>query len=94
VRVGNARFRIGQDFRQCCAVISQSDAKFIATIKVNTRRGHVILGRHRRRWKRSEKSGEWKETSSFGPTDLAVVSQLSRHAFQAVTELKAQNRGR
>jgi hypothetical protein len=43
---------------------------------------------------KDEKSGEWKETSSFGPTDLAVVSQLSSQAFQAITELKAQNRGR
>jgi hypothetical protein len=26
-------------------------------------------------------SGEWKETSSFSPTDLAVLSQLSGQAF-------------
>jgi hypothetical protein len=43
---------------------------------------------------KDEKSGEWKESSSFSPTDLAVVSQLSSQAFQAITELKAQNRGR
>lgn len=43
---------------------------------------------------KDEKSGEWKETSSFSPTDLAVVSQLSSQAFQAITELKAQSRGR
>jgi hypothetical protein len=43
---------------------------------------------------KDEKSGEWKETSTFGPTDLAVVSPLSGQAFQAITELKAQNRGR
>jgi hypothetical protein len=43
---------------------------------------------------RDEKSGEWKETSSFSPTELAVVAQLSGQAFQAITELKAQNRGR
>jgi hypothetical protein len=43
---------------------------------------------------KDDKSGEWKETSSFSPTDLAVVSQLSSQAFQAITELKAQNRGR
>jgi len=43
---------------------------------------------------RDEKSGEWKESSSFSPTDLAVVAQLSGLAFQAITELKAQNRGR
>jgi len=39
-------------------------------------------------------SGEWKETSSFSPTDLAVLSQLSGQAFQAITELKFQSRGR
>jgi hypothetical protein len=39
-------------------------------------------------------SGEWKETSSFSPTDLAVLSQLSGQAFQAITELKSQSRGR
>jgi hypothetical protein len=43
---------------------------------------------------KDEKSGEWKETSSFSPTDLAVLSQLSSQAFQAITELKAQGRGR
>jgi hypothetical protein len=39
-------------------------------------------------------SGEWKETSSFSPTDLAVLSQLSGQAFQAIGDLKAQSRGR
>ena len=43
---------------------------------------------------KDENSGEWKETSSFSPTDLAVVAQLTGQAFQAITELKAQNRGR
>jgi hypothetical protein len=43
---------------------------------------------------KDEKSGEWKETSSLSPTDLAVVSQLSSQAFQAITELKSQSRGR
>jgi hypothetical protein len=43
---------------------------------------------------KDESSGEWKETSSFSPADLAVVAQLSGQAFQAITELKAQNRGR
>jgi hypothetical protein len=43
---------------------------------------------------RVDKSGEWKETSSVGQTDLAVVSQLSSQTFQAITELKAQNRRR
>jgi hypothetical protein len=27
---------------------------------------------------KDENSGEWKETSSFSPTDLAVVAQLKR----------------
>jgi len=39
-------------------------------------------------------AGDWKETKSFSPTDLAVVSQLSGQAFQAITELKSQSRGR
>lgn len=43
---------------------------------------------------KEEASGEWKETKSFSPTDLAVVSQLSSQAFQAITELKAQSRAR
>jgi hypothetical protein len=43
---------------------------------------------------KDDASGEWKETKSFSPTDLAVVSQLSSQAFQAITELKAQSRGR
>lgn len=43
---------------------------------------------------KDEKSGEWKEISSFSPTDLAVVSQLSSQAFQAIGELKSQSRGR
>jgi hypothetical protein len=43
---------------------------------------------------KDDKSGEWKETKSFSPTDLAVVSQLSSQAFQAITELKSQSRGR
>jgi hypothetical protein len=38
--------------------------------------------------------GDWKETTSLSPTDLAVVSQLSSQAFQAITELKSQSRGR
>jgi hypothetical protein len=43
---------------------------------------------------KDDKSGEWKETSSFSPTDLAVVAQLSSQAFQAIIELKAQSRAR
>jgi hypothetical protein len=43
---------------------------------------------------KDDKTGEWKETKSFSPTDLAVISQLSGQAFQTITELKAQSRGR
>jgi hypothetical protein len=43
---------------------------------------------------KDDASGEWKDTKSFSPTDLAVVSQLSSQAFQAIGELKAQGRGR
>lgn len=43
---------------------------------------------------RDDKTGEWKETSSFSPTDLALLAQLSSQAFQAITELKSQSRGR
>jgi hypothetical protein len=43
---------------------------------------------------KDDASGEWKETKGFSPTDLAVLSQLSSQAFQAIGELKAQGRGR
>ncbi len=43
---------------------------------------------------KDDKSGEWKETKSFSPTDLAVLAQLSSQAFQAIGELKSQSRGR
>jgi hypothetical protein len=43
---------------------------------------------------KDDKSGEWKETTSYSPTDLAVLAQLSGQAFQAIGELKAQSRGR
>jgi hypothetical protein len=42
---------------------------------------------------KDDASNEWKDTKSFSPTDLAVVSQLSSAAFQAITELKSQSRG-
>jgi hypothetical protein len=38
--------------------------------------------------------GDRKDTKSFSPTDLAVLSQLSSQAFQAIGELKSQSRGR
>ena len=43
---------------------------------------------------KDDATGEWKDTKSFSPTDLAVVSQLSSQAFQAITELKSQSRDR
>jgi hypothetical protein len=43
---------------------------------------------------KDDKSGEWKETTSFSPTDLAVLAQLSSQGFQAIGELKSQSRGR
>jgi hypothetical protein len=43
---------------------------------------------------KDDATGEWKDTKSFSSTDLAVVSQLSSQAFQAITELKSQSRGR
>jgi hypothetical protein len=42
---------------------------------------------------KDDASGEWKDTKSFSPTDLAVLSQLSSQAFQAIGELKWQGRG-
>jgi hypothetical protein len=43
---------------------------------------------------KDEKSGEWKTTSSFSPTDLLVVGELGRQAFAKITELKQRGRGR
>jgi hypothetical protein len=43
---------------------------------------------------KDDAAGDWKETKSFGPTDLAVLSQLSAQAFQAITEMKSQSRSR
>jgi hypothetical protein len=43
---------------------------------------------------KDDASGEWKDTTSFSPTDLAVLAQLSAQAFQAIGELKSQSRGR
>ena len=41
-----------------------------------------------------DKSGEWKETTSFSPADLAVLGMLSAQAFQAIVGFKAQSRSR
>ena len=43
---------------------------------------------------KDKESGEWKETSSFSPADLAVASQLTSQAFQEIVKLKQQGRGR
>ena len=43
---------------------------------------------------KDDKSGEWKTTTSYSPTDLLVVAELSREAFAKITELKAQGRAR
>ena len=44
---------------------------------------------------KDEARSEWKETKSFSPTDLTVLlAQLSGLAFQAITVLKSQSRGR
>jgi hypothetical protein len=43
---------------------------------------------------KDEASGQWKETSSFSPADLAVASQLTSQAFQEIVRLKQQGRAR
>lgn len=43
---------------------------------------------------KDDKTGEWKQTSSFSPTDLLVVGELGRQAFAKITELKQQGRAR
>jgi hypothetical protein len=43
---------------------------------------------------KDEKSGEWKTSASFSPTDLLVVGELSRQAFGKIAELKQQGRAR
>ena len=43
---------------------------------------------------KDDKSGEWKTTSSFSPTDLLVVGELARQAFAEITRLKQQGRAR
>ena len=43
---------------------------------------------------RDEKSGDWKASSSFSPTDLLVIGELGRQAFAKIAELKQRGRGR
>ena len=65
----------------------------VSVWKNHTEQGDLFNTTIRNSYK-DDKSGEWKETKSFSPTDLAVVAQLSSQAFQAIGELKAQSRGR
>jgi hypothetical protein len=43
---------------------------------------------------KDDKSGEWKETTSFSPTDLAVLSQLASQSFQEIGQLKQEGRAK
>ncbi len=43
---------------------------------------------------KDDKSGEWKPTSSYSPTDLLVLAEFAREAFADITKLKQQGRGR
>src|SRR5438105_4306596 len=43
---------------------------------------------------KDEASGQWKDTTSFSPADLAVASQLTGQAFQEIVRLKQQGRAR
>jgi len=43
---------------------------------------------------KDDKSGEWKETASFSPTDLAILSQLANQAFQEIGQLKQEGRAK
>jgi hypothetical protein len=81
----------------------QSGARPVATFKQggvevsvwknHTEKGDMYNTTIRNSYK-DDKTNEWKETTSFSPTDLAVLAQLSGQAFQAITELKSQGRGR
>jgi hypothetical protein len=81
----------------------QSAARPVATFKQggvevsvwknHTEKGDMYNTTIRNSYK-DDKTNEWKETTSFSPTDLAVLAQLSGQAFQAITELKSQGRGR
>jgi len=65
----------------------------VSVWKNHTDKGDLFNTTIRNSYK-DDKSGEWRETTNFSPTDLAVLAQLSGQAFQAIGELKAQNRGR
>ena len=65
----------------------------VSVWKNHTEQGDLYNTTLRNSYK-DDKSGEWKETKSFSPTDLAVLAQLSSQAFQAIGELKSHSRGR
>lgn len=65
----------------------------VSVWKNHTDKGDMFNTTIRNSYK-DDATGEWKETASFSPIDLAVVAQLSAQAFQAIGELKAQSRGR
>jgi hypothetical protein len=65
----------------------------VSVWKNHTDKGDMFNTTIRNSYK-DDTSGEWKETTSFSPTDIAVLTQLSSQAFQAITELKSQSRGR
>jgi len=43
---------------------------------------------------KDDKTGEWRETTSFSQTDLLVVAELAREAFADIAKLKQQGRAR
>jgi hypothetical protein len=43
---------------------------------------------------KGEKADEWRETTTFSPSDLAILAQLSGQAFQEIVRLKRQNRNK
>jgi hypothetical protein len=65
----------------------------VSVWKNQTEKGDMFNTTIRNSYK-EDKSGEWKETTSFSPTDLAVVSQLTSQAFQEIVQLKSQRRAR
>jgi hypothetical protein len=66
----------------------------VSVWKNHTDKGDLYNTTIRNTFKDEKNGGEWKETTSFSSTDLAVVSQLASQAFQEITVLKSQARGR
>lgn len=67
-------------------------------VEVNVWRNHTDSGEMYnvtiRNSYKDHKSGEWKETTSFTPEDLAVVVHLSTQAFQEIARQKTAARER